>query len=51
VEAAIQDERLCNRLIKAYDVDILCVYSLSRIPYLHLSYEQVCAQHSAVHSA
>ncbi len=51
VEAAIQDERLCNRLIKTYDVDILCGYSLTRIPYLHHSYEQVCAQHSAVHSA
>jgi len=50
VEAAIQDERLCNRLIKAYDVDILCGYSLTRTPYSHHSYEQVCAQHSAVHS-
>src|SRR5215469_288337 len=51
VEAAIQDERLCNRLIKMYDVDILCGYSLTRTPYSHHSYEQVCAQHSAVHCA
>lgn len=51
VEAAIQDERLCNRLIEIYDVDILCAYSLSRVPYSHHSYEQICLQHSAVHSA
>ena len=50
VEAAIQDERLCNPLIKMYDVDILG-YSLTRTPYSHHSYEQVCALHSAVHCA
>jgi DNA-binding NarL/FixJ family response regulator len=27
-EAAIQDEKLCNRLIEMYDVDMLCGYSL-----------------------
>jgi DNA-binding NarL/FixJ family response regulator len=51
VEAALQNERLCNRLITMYDVDILCGYSLSRIPSSHPHCEQVCAQHSAVHSA
>jgi DNA-binding NarL/FixJ family response regulator len=28
VKAAIQDEKLCNRLIEMYDVDMLCGYSL-----------------------
>jgi len=27
-EAAIQDEKLCNRLVEMYDVDMLCGYSL-----------------------
>jgi KaiC/GvpD/RAD55 family RecA-like ATPase len=27
-QAAIQDEKLCNRLVEMYDVDMLCGYSL-----------------------
>jgi hypothetical protein len=51
-EAAIQVERLGNQLLKTYDVDILCGYSLgivqggmdSRI------FQRICAEHSAVYS-
>jgi DNA-binding response OmpR family regulator len=52
VEAAIQDEKLCNELTRKYDVDILCGYSLGsfqgRIDN-HM-FEKICAEHSAVHS-
>jgi CheY-like chemotaxis protein len=52
VEAAIQDERLCNELTKRYDVDILCGYSLGSFQGgtdNHM-FEKICAEHSAVHS-
>jgi DNA-binding NarL/FixJ family response regulator len=51
-QAAIQDEKLCNQLIKMYDVDILCGYSVFGVeggmapPIL----QRICAEHSAVHS-
>lgn len=51
-EAAIQVEGLCNQLAKAYDVDILCGYSIRGVqggmesPF----YEKICAEHSAVYS-
>jgi len=52
VQAAIQDEKLCNELTKIYDVDILCGYSVENVhggmdPNL---FQQICAEHSAVHS-
>ena len=51
-EAAIQAEGLCNRLTKAYDVDILCGYSLRSVQDGMESpiYEKICAEHSAVYS-
>jgi hypothetical protein len=51
-EAAIQVEGLCNQLVKTYDVDILCGYSLGSVRSgmdSHI-YEKICAEHSAVHS-
>lgn len=47
-EAAIQDEQLCNQLIKMYDVDIMCAYSVDGLQDQML--EQICAVHSAVYS-
>jgi hypothetical protein len=51
-EAAIQVEGLCNQLAKAYDVDILCGYSLRGVQGGMESpiYEKICAEHSAVYS-
>jgi DNA-binding NarL/FixJ family response regulator len=52
VHAAIQDEKLCNELTKIYEVDILCGYSVENVQGgmdTHL-FQQICAQHSAVHS-
>jgi DNA-binding NarL/FixJ family response regulator len=52
VEAAIQNEKLCNELAKRYDVDILCGYSLGSFQGgtdNHM-FEKICAEHSAVHS-
>lgn len=51
-EAAIQTEKLANRLIREYDVDILCGYSLSRLqgrmnPH---TYERICAEHRLAYS-
>jgi hypothetical protein len=51
-EAAIQVEKLGNQLVKTYDVDILCVYSLSSVQGgmdSHI-FQRICAEHSAVHS-
>jgi CheY-like chemotaxis protein len=53
VEAAIQDEKLCNELTKRYDVDILCGYSMGNVQGgmdTH-SFQRICAEHSAVHSS
>jgi hypothetical protein len=50
-EAAIQIERLCNRLPKKVKIDILCGYFLdSIVPMNDLLYERICAEHSAVYS-
>jgi len=51
-EAAIQVERLSNQLSKTYDVDILCGYSLGSVSGRmdEQIYEQISAEHSAVHS-
>jgi DNA-binding NarL/FixJ family response regulator len=51
-EAAIRMEELGNLLTKTYDVDILCGYSVGSVHgemEAHL-FQQICAQHSAVHS-
>jgi DNA-binding NarL/FixJ family response regulator/sulfur relay (sulfurtransferase) DsrF/TusC family protein len=50
-EAAIQMEKLGNQLIRRYDVDILCSYSLDavRSGLDEQVFQQNCAEHSAVH--
>ena len=51
-EAAIQVEKLGNQLVKTYDVDILCGYSLSSVQGgmdSHI-FQRICAEHSAVYS-
>jgi len=51
-EAAIQVEKLGNQLVKTYDMDILCGYSLSSVQggmESHI-FQRICAEHSAVHS-
>jgi DNA-binding NarL/FixJ family response regulator len=51
-EAAIQVEKLGNQLVKIYDVDILCGYSLSSVQggMDSRTFERICAEHSDVHS-
>jgi len=51
-EAAIQVEELANQLVKTYDVDILCGYSVSSVHDGIDSQilQRICAAHSAVHS-
>jgi CheY-like chemotaxis protein len=52
VQAVIEDEKLCNELTKIYDVDILCGYSVGSVHgemEAHI-FQQICTQHSAVHS-
>jgi DNA-binding NarL/FixJ family response regulator len=50
-EAAIQMEKLGNQLIRTYDVDILCGYCLSadQSGMDEQVFQQICAEHSAVH--
>jgi DNA-binding NarL/FixJ family response regulator len=51
-EAAIQVEKLGNQLVKTYDVDILCGYSLSGAQggMDKQILQRISAEHSAVHS-
>ena len=51
-EAAIQVEKLGNQLVKTYDIDILCGYSLGSVQGGMDSriFERICAEHSAVRS-
>lgn len=52
-EAAIEFEKLWNEIVKRYDVDIFCGYSLGGVQNVmdsHL-FERICALHSAVHSS
>jgi len=51
-EAAIQLEELANQLVRSYDVDILCGYSVSSVHGGIDSQilQRICAAHSAVHS-
>ena len=50
--AAIRLEHLWDEVARTYDLDVLCGYSLK--PALHDEehgiYQQICAEHSAVHS-
>jgi CheY-like chemotaxis protein len=51
-EAAIHIERLANKLLHRHDIDILCGYSFDS-PHAtthDLIYQQICAEHSDVHS-
>jgi DNA-binding NarL/FixJ family response regulator len=50
-EAVMQMERVGNELIKKYDADILCGYSLGNQRAMdgHI-FRQICEAHSAVHS-
>jgi DNA-binding NarL/FixJ family response regulator len=48
LNAAIQDEQLCNQLIEIYDVDIMCAYPLRGLE--DPMFQQICAVHTAVHS-
>jgi len=52
-EAAIQIERLANQLVKEYDVDILCGYSLIGLQGKMDTqiFERICAEHSAASSS
>jgi DNA-binding NarL/FixJ family response regulator len=51
-EAAIQVEQLGNRLAERYNVNILCGYSVDAVQGVMDShiFQQICAEHSAVHS-
>jgi DNA-binding NarL/FixJ family response regulator len=51
-EAAIELEKLINKLTKIHDVDILCGYSGDRVEGEMDNHvlQQICAEHSAVHS-
>jgi DNA-binding NarL/FixJ family response regulator len=51
-EAAIQIEKLGNKLVTIHDVEILCGYSLGSVGTGMDShtFAQICAEHSAVHS-
>jgi len=51
-EAAIQMEKLGNKLTKIHNVDIFCGYSVGSVEGEmddHV-FQQICAEHSAVHS-
>ncbi len=50
-EAALQDEGLCNQLVKTYGITILCGYSQSNFEEYGMAnpaFQQICAAHSAV---
>ena len=51
-EAAIQMEKLGNKLTKIHDVDILCGYSLGSVVggMDDRVFQRICAEHSAVYS-
>jgi CheY-like chemotaxis protein len=50
VDAAIQLERLCNDIAKAYDVDVLCLYSsrLFETDEARAVFETICTEHAGV---
>jgi CheY-like chemotaxis protein len=52
-EAAILTEKLCNKLTRVHDVDILCGYSVSSVQggMDERVFHHICAEHSAFYSA
>lgn len=52
-EAAIQMEKAGNELLRKYNIDILCGYSLNVLEATMdgLIYRQICAEHTCVHSS
>lgn len=50
--ATVTDEKLCNRLVETYDVDILCGYLLDsgQGAMDDNLFQQICAEHSSVSS-
>jgi len=52
-EMAMQDGRLCEQLMEMHAVDILCGYSLSGFQGESDAclFQQICAQHAAIHLA
>src|SRR5262249_61629197 len=51
-EAVMQIEKLANQLVSAYEIDILCAYSLNgfRGGMDSQIYQRICAEHTAVPS-
>ena len=51
-KATVQMERLGNELSHEQDIDILCGYSLDTLRNATdgIIYQQICAEHTAVHS-
>lgn len=52
VQAAIQDEKLWNKLVKTYDLDVLCGYSLDMKDSVSVEdpiFQQICAEHFSVY--
>src|SRR5215469_406935 len=51
-EAAIQFEKLGNKLTQIHHVNILCGYSLGNVEMEmdHNHFQRICAEHSAVYS-
>ena len=51
-EAAIRLEQLWDKIAKTYDVDVLCGYPLDSFhgEQGSLTFQRICAEHSAVHS-
>ena len=52
-EAAVQDEKLCNELVRTYDMDMLCGYSLRNAEDRtdNDTLESIRAEHTTVHSS
>ena len=50
VDAAIQIEKLVNQMVKRYDIDILCAYSMNTVPGGVNSpiFQKICSEHSSV---
>jgi DNA-binding NarL/FixJ family response regulator len=51
-EAAIQMEKLGSEIVSRYNVELLCGYSRSGLQELKFGtiYQQICAEHSSLHS-
>ena len=51
-QAAVQDEKLCNELVRTYEMDMLCGYSLRNVKDRidNDTLESIRTEHTAVHS-